>query len=77
MGVDEGNLQVMKNVGVILESYPITFVILNLLVYNSTIIQYSTILLIATVYNNLPGMIVSQCHRTTPPYLLLLLLNND
>ena len=40
MGVDEGNLQNI-NVVVILESCPITIVILNLLVYNSTsIVQY-------------------------------------
>ena len=36
MGVDERNLQVI-DVDVILENCPITFVILNLLVYNSTI----------------------------------------
>ena len=34
MGVDEGNLQVI-DVEVILENCPITFVVLNLLVYNS------------------------------------------
>ena len=44
MGVDEGNLQVINNVEVILESFPITVVILvlNLLVYNN-IVQYSTV----------------------------------
>ena len=44
MGVDEGNLQVI-DVDVILENCPITIVILNLLVYNSTI-WYSTIAII-------------------------------
>ena len=44
MGVDEGNLQVI-DVDVILENCPITIVVLNLLVYNSTI-WYSTIAII-------------------------------
>ena len=52
MGVDEGNLQVI-NVDAILESCSITIVILDLLVYNSTI-QYSTIAI--TVYDR-------KCHR--------------
>ena len=38
MGVDEGNLQII-DVDVILENFPLTIVILNLLVYS--IIQYS------------------------------------
>ena len=43
MGVDEGNLHVIDDVDVILENCPITvIVILNLLVYNSTI-QYNTV----------------------------------
>ena len=41
MGADEGNLHII-DVGVILENYPTTIVILNLLVYNSTV-QYSTV----------------------------------
>ena len=50
MGVDEGNLKVI-NVDLILESCPITIiVILNLLVYNSTI-QYSTMAII--VYDSM------------------------
>ena len=36
MGIDEGNLQVIDDVDVILENCLITIVILNLLVYNST-----------------------------------------
>ena len=40
MGADEGNLQIINNVDVILESCPIPIAILNVLVYNSTI-QYS------------------------------------
>ena len=60
MGVDKGNLQVI-DVDVILESCPITIVILNLLVYNSTI-QYSTIVII--VYDD------SKCHRTIPHYIM-------
>ena len=35
MGVDEGNLQVIYDVDVILESCPITILILNLLAYYS------------------------------------------
>ena len=49
MGFDEGNLKVI-NVDLILESCPITIVILNLLVYNSTI-QYSTMAII--VYDSM------------------------
>ena len=59
MGVDEGNLQVI-DVDVILESCPISNVILHLLVYNSTI-QYSTIAII--VYD-------IECHRTIPHYIM-------
>ena len=40
MGVDEGNLRQVINEDAILESCPITIVVLNLLVYNSKI-QYS------------------------------------
>ena len=50
MGIDERNLQVI-DVDVILENCPITFVILNLLVYST--IQYSNIMII-------------KCHRTVP-----------
>ena len=56
MGVDEGNLQVIDDVDVVLENCPITIVILNLLVNNSTV-QYRTIVI--TVYD-------SKCHRTIP-----------
>ena len=57
MGVDEGNLQVI-NVDV-LESCPITIiVILNLLVHSTTI-QYHS-------YNSL---IDNKCHRTIPTTL--------
>ena len=59
MGVDEGNLQVI-DVDVILESCPISIVILNLLVYNSTV-QYSTKAMI--VYDR-------KCHQTTPQYIM-------
>ena len=59
MGVDEGNLQVM-GVDVISENCPLTIVILNLLVYNSTI-QYSTIVIL--VYG-------SKCHRIVPQYIM-------
>ena len=52
MGVDEGNLQLI-DVDVIMENCPITIVILNLLVYNSTT-QYSTITII--LYD-------SKCHH--------------
>ena len=45
MGVYEGNLQVI-DVDVILENCPITNVILNLLVYNSSAKQYSTVYII-------------------------------
>ena len=57
MGVNEGDFYCSIDVDVILESCPIPIVILNLLVYNSTI-QYSTIAVI--VYD-------SKCHRTIPP----------
>ena len=42
MGIDEGNLQVIDVDRRVLENCPITFVMLNLLVSNSTI-QYSTV----------------------------------
>ena len=58
MNVDEGNLQVI-DVDVMLENCPITIVMLNLLVYNSTI-QYSNIAII--VYD-------SKCHRTIHHYI--------
>ena len=58
MRVDEENLQVI-DVDMILENCPITFAILNLLVYST--IQYSTIVKI--VYD-------SKCHRTIPQYIM-------
>ena len=57
MGVDEGYLQVI-DVDMILESCSINIVILNLLVYKSTI-QYSTIAII--VYDS----VIEQYHTTT------------
>ena len=62
MGIDEGNLQVIGDVDVMLENWPITIVILNLLliVYSSTI-QYSNIAI--TIYD-------SKCHRTIPYYIM-------
>ena len=49
MDIDEGNLQVISyrcSLDVILEKRPITIVILNLLVYNSSTIQYSNIAIV-------------------------------
>ena len=63
MGVDEGNLQVI-DVDVILENCPITIVVLNLLVYNSTKQYYSNIAII-TVYD-----INSKCHQTISHYIM-------
>ena len=62
MGIGEENLQVVIDVDVILESCPITILILNLLVYNSTI-QYSNIAIIVVYDGN-------KCHRTISHYIM-------